>query len=72
MTSLDKARKGRSAIRQIQSQCRAGVLTPRELDRLLKVAEEGFDQMMGDEPAPSVPANATRGFAPVVHDGGRA
>ncbi len=69
MTSLDKARQGRSAARQIRAQARAGVLTPAELTRLLDKVDAGFEQMMGQtEPPPP----AARGFAPVVHDGGRA
>lgn len=68
MTALDKARQGRSAARQIRQQMAAGVLTDRELDRLMRKVEEGFSQMMGEEPPPLARG---RGFAPVVHDGGR-
>ena len=68
MTSLDKARQGRSAVRQALILQRENALTPRELTRLLRVAEEGFDQMMGEQD-PLLPP--PRGFAPVVHPGGR-
>jgi hypothetical protein len=66
MTSLDKARKGRSAIRQIKSLKRAHLLTPQLLDQLLETAEEGFSQMMGEQPATPAPPSLT------VHTGGRA
>lgn len=68
MTSLDKARQGKSAARQIRSMMRAGCLTDRELDRLLTKVEDGFEQMV---PAAPPPAPKGRGFAPIVHDGGR-
>lgn len=70
MNSLNIARQGRSAIRQIRILAREGVLTPRELDRLLVKAEEGFDQMMGEsEPAPAIPPSVRRGLT-LVHDRG--
>lgn len=46
MTSLDTARQGKSAARQIRSQMNAGVLTQPELDRLLRKVEAGFEEMM--------------------------
>jgi hypothetical protein len=49
---LDQARNGRSAARQIRAQARAGVLTEKELFRLLDRVDEGFEQMMGPDPAP--------------------
>ena len=71
MTSLDIARQGRIAARQIRSQMEAGVLMVGELDRLLKKVEAGFEQMVPEADAPAGPP-AARGFAPIVHDGGRA
>jgi serine phosphatase RsbU (regulator of sigma subunit) len=58
MTSLDKARQGKSAVRQIRAQMEAGVLQRAELDRLLTVAEEGFEQMV-PTPAPMVAPERT-------------
>lgn len=52
MTSLEKARQGKSAIRQIRAQLEAGVMTTGELNRLLRVAEEGFEQMVPEPPPP--------------------
>lgn len=70
MNSLDIARQGRSAARQIRSQLRAGVLTPRELDRLLIKVEDGFEQMMGEPAPPPIPADL-RGALTLL-PGGRA
>jgi hypothetical protein len=72
MTSLDKARQGRSAARQIRSQARAGVLTGPELFRLLDKVDAGFEQMMGaqEKLAPKA-RDRGDGFAVTVHDGGR-
>ena len=43
MNSLDTARQGKSAARQIRAQMQAGVLSAPELDRLLaKVSEQGL------------------------------
>lgn len=54
MNSLDLARQGKSAARQIRSQMNAGVLTAAELDRLLAKVEAGFDQMVpGPDFAPT-------------------
>lgn len=50
MTSLDTARQGKSAARQIRSQMNAGVLTQGELDRLLRKVEAGFEEMMPSPP----------------------
>lgn len=49
MNSLDIARQGKSAARQIRAQMTAGVLTQPELDRLMRKVEAGYEQMM---PAP--------------------
>jgi hypothetical protein len=69
MNTLDIARNGRSAARQIRAQMRAGVLTNAELERLLAKVEEGFEQMMGPHPL-DAPAPAVRVLH--VYDGGRA
>ncbi|HEY3696508.1 hypothetical protein [Phenylobacterium sp.] len=53
MTSLDQARQGRSAARQIRNQAQAGVLTARELYRLLDKVDAGFEQMLGMAPFPA-------------------
>ena len=50
MTSLDIARQGYSAARQIRAQMNANVLTPGELDRLMRKVEAGFAQMMPTRP----------------------
>lgn len=72
MTSLDIARQGYSAARQIEIQRKAGVLMVGELERLMKHVLAGFEQMMATEAAaPPPPARNVRGFAPIVHDGGR-
>lgn len=66
-TSLDKARQGASAARQIRAQMRAGVLTQPELDRLMKQVEAGFEQMMGPAPVlprPRTPFTVIRGDRP--------
>jgi len=55
MNTLDIARNGRSAARQIRAQMKAGVLTDRELERLLDKVEQGFDQMMGRATRPEPP-----------------
>jgi len=52
MNTLDIARQGKSAARQIRAQMQAGVLTQPELDRLLAKVEAGFEQMMPEPPAP--------------------
>lgn len=52
MNTLDLARQGKSAARQIRAQMEAGVLTQPELDRLLAKVEAGFEQMMPTPPAP--------------------
>jgi len=55
MNTLDIARNGRSAARQIRAQMDAGVLTQAELTRLLAAVEAGFDQMIGGVPARPAP-----------------
>lgn len=62
MTSLDIARQGYSAARQIEIQRRAEVLSPAELERLMKHVLAGFEQMMptGEAPPP-VPPGVVRG-----------
>ncbi|MFN3523917.1 MAG: hypothetical protein ACK4YQ_16850 [Phenylobacterium sp.] len=40
---LDPTRNARSCARQIRSKARAGVLTPRELDRLLSKIEDDLE-----------------------------
>lgn len=52
MNSLDTARQGKSAARQIRAQMNAGVLTEGELDRLMRKVEAGYEQML---PAPLSP-----------------
>ena len=52
MNTLDIARQGKSAARQIRAQMQAGVLTQAELDRLLAKVEAGFEQMMPEQAAP--------------------
>jgi len=72
MNTLDIARNGRNAARQIRAQMREGVLTQPELDRLLTAVEAGFDQMMGPHPLDSstlLPAPAVR--LAHVYEGGR-
>lgn len=76
MTSLDIARQGYSAARQIEIQRRADVLMPAELERLMKHVLAGFEQMMpGGEAPPSapppIPPAIVRGGALKVHEGGR-
>lgn len=72
MTSLDIARQGKAAARQLRAQARAGVLSKSEFSRLLDKIEAGFEQMMpSEEPTQPLPAGVRRGFAPIVHDGGR-
>jgi hypothetical protein len=46
MTSLDIARQGKSAARQIRAQMNAKVLTAGELDRLLRKVEAGYEQLL--------------------------
>jgi hypothetical protein len=58
MCSLEKARQGKSALRQIRAQMTAGVLSPAEFDRLMKVAEEGFEQMVPGPVAAPIQRNA--------------
>lgn len=48
MNTLCMLRNGKSALRQIRSQLRVGVLTPHELDRLLTVAEVAFARVIPD------------------------
>ncbi|MDZ4376178.1 MAG: hypothetical protein U1C74_32755 [Phenylobacterium sp.] len=77
MTSLDQARQGRSAARQIRVQAKAGVLTGPELFRLLEKVDAGFAQMMGDDAAQAGGAQAPpespprRGPDLTILDGGR-
>lgn len=52
MNSLDTARQGKSAARQIRAQMKAGVLTAAELDRLLRKVEAGYEELL---PAPLAP-----------------
>ena len=65
MNTLDIARNGKSAARQIRSQARAGVLTGSELYRLLDAVDAGFEQMM-----PSEGRQQMKGEFSVI-DGGR-
>ena len=65
MTSLDKARQGKSAARQIRSLARTNCLTGPELIRLLDVVDAGFEQMM-----PSEGRQALKGAFTVI-DGAR-
>lgn len=67
MNSLDIARQGKSAARQLRAQARAGVLTDREFDRLMAKVEAGFEQMI---PTPSSIAPAVEASFRVI-DGGR-
>ena len=53
MTSLDAARQGRAAVRQLRALMRTGTINQRDLDRLLGKIEAGFEQMMGEDPIPS-------------------
>jgi len=48
MNTLCALRNGKSALRQIRAQMRAGVLTTGELERLLKVAEAGYQLVIPD------------------------
>lgn len=52
MNTLDKARQGKSAARQIRAQMTTGVLTQAELDRLLRKVEAGYEELL---PAPMPP-----------------
>lgn len=70
MISLDVARQGYSAARQLDAQRRAKCISEAELDRLLKKVLAGYEQLMGVESAAPPPPSG-RGFAPVVHEGGR-
>lgn len=76
MTSLDIARQGHSAARQMIAQRNAGVLTTREFDRLMEKVLAGFEQMMPapvtPPPPPVIPPGVVRASTLVVHDGGRA
>jgi hypothetical protein len=65
MTSLDIARQGRAAARQIRQQAAAGVLTDRELNRLLDKIDAGFNQMMGPPEGGAAPADLPRGPRPL-------
>jgi len=71
LTSLDQARQGKSAARQIRIAAQAGVLTGPELFRLLDKVDAGFAQMLPEAAPPPIATSAARGFAPIVHDGGR-
>lgn len=46
MNTLDKARQGKSAARQIRAQMTTGVLTQAELDRLLRKVEAGYEELL--------------------------
>ncbi|CAN5612559.1 hypothetical protein BH10PSE5_BH10PSE5_01540 [soil metagenome] len=46
MNTLDKARQGKSAARQIRAQMNSGVLTMAELDRLMRKVEGGFEELL--------------------------
>lgn len=52
MNTLDKARQGKSAARQIRAQMNSHTLTPSELDRLLRKVEAGYEELL---PAPLPP-----------------
>ncbi|MFD3263357.1 hypothetical protein [Phenylobacterium ferrooxidans] len=52
MDSLDTARQGKSAARQIRAQINSNTLTPGELDRLLRKVEAGYEVLL---PAPLPP-----------------
>ena len=49
MNTLDKARQGKSAARQIRVLMNSGSLIQADLDRLLKKVEEGYEELL---PAP--------------------
>jgi hypothetical protein len=68
VNTLDIARQGKSAARQIRAQMSAGVLTDAELDRLLKKVEAGFEQMI---PAgQGTPPEARAAFTVIPGGGG--
>lgn len=60
MNTLETARQGKSAARQIRAQMNAGVLTQPELDRLMRKVEAGFEQML-PSPPPILETHQLRG-----------
>lgn len=72
MNTFHPGFEARSAVRQIRSLARAGVLTGTELDRLLAKAEAGIEHML-DEPEPPAVPQAVRPAAGGlgIVDGGR-
>lgn len=75
MNTLSTLRNGKNALRQLRAQARAGVLSPREFDRLLSVAEEAFAEVIPDlssAGAAILEASQVAGRGPfTVIDGGR-
>ncbi|MFN3582582.1 hypothetical protein [Phenylobacterium sp.] len=47
---LNKAREGRSALRQLDSLRKANCLYPEDWQRLMRKAREGFDAILGPDP----------------------
>jgi len=76
MNILSTLRNGKNALVQLRAQARAGVLSPREFDRLLSVAEEAFAEVIPDyTPAGAaiLEAGQVSGRGPfTIIDGGRA
>lgn len=71
MNTFHPGFEARSAVRQIRSLARAGVLTGAELDRLLAKAEAGIEHML-EEPSPEpLPAGVQSASALRMLDGGR-
>lgn len=71
MNTLDKARQGKSAARQIRAQMSSGTLTQPELDRLLRKVEAGYEELLpAPMPAMEIEALARRSAFTVVRDHG--
>lgn len=70
MTSLNIARQGKSAARQIRAQMNVRVLTQGELDRLLRKIEAGFEALLPELPPvlEAEPVNAYGRFEVIQGD----
>lgn len=71
MNTFHPGFEARSAVRQIRSLARAGVLTGAELDRLLAKAEAGIEHMLEDPAPEPLPAAVQPASGLRMVDGGR-